>query len=512
MTPLTKTHLVRGCSLVASGLLLASILFPGTSQAVRADAACDPPVTFSSSADGTAPECFWLQVPDTASALTVQLTPRQGQLDLYNHDDQVTTLTNDDLVNADYPIDTSVSYTIPLGGSDKDTLAVGGVGSFHLDATAQTSDQVSNSCAGGGCITIFVLTVNLQKGVPIGPKFGDRAIFPIEVGEPGTISADATWTGPASSLALILNGPDRMEQPSPRAAYARVDGRSPLHLSYNVTPADYSNGRKWRVSLVNFTSSGGQDVGQVSIKHPLPPAADTLARNASLQDFAGMWTNVDPSTRGITRIQVQPDSAGAAVHSWGACVPTECDQGTSEASATGNPLQLTHVFSFKKETLTLWLLATGQMLVVDDNVFTDGTKRDYASELRFQRQSKPAAVDMTAAGYACGPGTSPAFDQGFLTLQGFIGAAMGQARTCPYADPAGTGDTEQNTTLPTGAVGLAFWRKCANTDSFTDGYDHWAYTNTGVQVMWTGVGLPPDPPNSILSPADQASYAPCGTT
>ena len=65
----------------------------------------------------------------------------------------------------------------------------------------------------------------------------------------------------------------------------------------------------------------------------------------------------------------------------------------------------------------------------------------------------------------CAPGQLPGFVFGFAALHDWLGdATMGAAATCEYADPNGTGDTQQNTTR-----GLAFWRKSTNTPTFTDG-------------------------------------------
>jgi len=59
-------------------------------------------------------------------------------------------------------------------------------------------------------------------------------------------------------------------------------------------------------------------------------------------------------------------------------------------------------------------------------------------------------------------------------------------------------DTEQNTT-----AGLAFWRKATNTPTFTNGFDHWALTSTGL-VYWTGDSI--DPPRTAAAvPAPTAT-------
>lgn len=101
----------------------------------------------------------------------------------------------------------------------------------------------------------------------------------------------------------------------------------------------------------------------------------------------------------------------------------------------------------------------------------------------------PGAAALTSTG--CAAGQTPAYVFGFADLSAWLDANMGAPVTCEYADPQGTGDTEQNTTN-----GLAFWRKSTNTPTFTDGWQHWALTPTG-RVTWFGASIDP--------PADAAS-------
>ena len=102
--------------------------------------------------------------------------------------------------------------------------------------------------------------------------FGDRDIFNFSVNSVGDINAQATWTGTADNLALILNGPGQV------GYYARKDGTSPLSLSYTVTSADLSKGTDWRISIANFGS--GTASGTVTLTYPTgtttsPPTATT---------------------------------------------------------------------------------------------------------------------------------------------------------------------------------------------------------------------------------------------
>jgi len=92
----------------------------------------------------------------------------------------------------------------------------------------------------------------------------------------------------------------------------------------------------------------------------------------------------------------------------------------------------------------------------------------------------------------CAAGQSPNYVFGFAELHTWLGDTMGAPASCEYADPNGTGDTEQNT-----AAGLAFWRKSTNTPTFTDGWEHWALTPSG-QVTWTGSSIDPPPGATLI--------------
>jgi cathepsin L len=49
--------------------------------------------------------------------------------------------------------------------------------------------------------------------------------------------------------------------------------------------------------------------------------------------FAGNWTNIDPNTRGITKINVSNTAAYPVIHAYGQCSPTDCDWGNAIALA-----------------------------------------------------------------------------------------------------------------------------------------------------------------------------------
>jgi hypothetical protein len=92
---------------------------------------------------------------------------------------------------------------------------------------------------------------------------GSQAVE-IEVKAAGRIEARAEWTGSAATLALILNGPGRVNY------YARKDGKSPLTLTFEVTADLLALGSAWKLSVSNF---GQQAQAQGTVRVTYPGAA-----------------------------------------------------------------------------------------------------------------------------------------------------------------------------------------------------------------------------------------------
>ena len=110
----------------------------------------------------------------------------------------------------------------------------------------------------------------------------------------------------------------------------------------------------------------------------------------------------------------------------------------------------------------------------------------------------PAPVVATAVPPAaepyCRAGEVPQCRFGFARLQAQLGARMGSPTSCEYDDPAGSGDTLQNT-----STGLATYRVRGDTPTFTSGFEHWAITAEGT-VYWTGDSVDPPPTANVLEP------------
>ena len=125
----------------------------------------------------------------------------------------------------------------------------------------------------------------------------------------------------------------------------------------------------------------------------------------------GTWVNTDSLTRGITRLLLGDNGDGSyGVHSFGACVPTDCDGGSANTVATSAYADtVTYSYSFKTATYTL-TNAGSYLRATVVNHFTDGTNRDYNAVYYFRLQptiaagtwvnTDPATRDITRIGIA----------------------------------------------------------------------------------------------------------------
>jgi hypothetical protein len=122
---------------------------------------------------------------------------------------------------------------------------------------------------------------------------------------------------------------------------------------------------------------------------------------------------------------------------------------------------------------------------------TVGTTRHVGySQARMDAQS-PATAPY------CAPGEQPSFSNGMAALHAQVGDAMGAPVECEHA-AAVVGDTVQQT-----STGLAAYSSITNTESFTDGWHHWALGPNGL-VAWDGTSAePPAPSASASDPAPE---------
>ena len=105
-------------------------------------------------------------------------------------------------------------------------------------------------------------TLAIQEKFELGPSFGDRHRYKIDIDKPGRININVIWEGTAAQLALILNGPGQKNY------YARKDGESPMKLEFAMTSDVIAKGKSWTISIINFGNSGSAR-GVVTVDYPV---------------------------------------------------------------------------------------------------------------------------------------------------------------------------------------------------------------------------------------------------
>lgn len=106
---------------------------------------------------------------------------------------------------------------------------------------------------------------------------------------------------------------------------------------------------------------------------------------AALTDFSGKWVNVDPNTRGITKLDIQISGNSATVQAWGKASPADIDWGRINAvpfapnvstspAATTRTLMAIYDTNFCKRYLIIH--SGGSRISVEVyTVFTDNSNR-----------------------------------------------------------------------------------------------------------------------------------------
>lgn len=94
--------------------------------------------------------------------------------------------------------------------------------------------------------------------VSIGASYGEKHVIYVRVQTAGVLTVSYRWTGDAPNLALIVRGPGG----SPR----RVDGRSPLSITTEVSADLIAQGTQWEITIANFGGGSGQ--GTLSVSYP----------------------------------------------------------------------------------------------------------------------------------------------------------------------------------------------------------------------------------------------------
>jgi hypothetical protein len=136
---------------------------------------------------------------------------------------------------------------------------------------------------------------------------------------PGILTATAGFITAVSGLVLALHQAGIFEKkglptPEPKSGQVR----------------DRDQPQKPPVEIPRPVPKAPPPVEPSGLKSPPPPAPAGFPA-AMLQYFPGVWENIDPATRGITKLKIRASGSELFVQAWGKCVPNDCDWGEVKA-------------------------------------------------------------------------------------------------------------------------------------------------------------------------------------
>jgi len=125
---------------------------------------------------------------------------------------------------------------------------------------------------------------------------------------------------------------------------------------------------------------------------------------ASMDQFAGRWTNADTNAGGITTLQIGVSGNSANVHAWGKCEPSDCDWGSVNFYAfapdvssdlASNAVALMGVFDAGFSETTVIIKPSGNQLSVQSFTrFKDNSGRsNYVSNYIFQKSLSNSIIN-----------------------------------------------------------------------------------------------------------------------
>jgi hypothetical protein len=121
------------------------------------------------------------------------------------------------------------------------------------------------------------------------------------------------------------------------------------------------------------------------------PSLVSTAPSGQLDQYVGVWRNENPQTSGITKIEITNRLGAFAIHVWGKCHPTDCDNGIHplENASTGDALNYTADFKFKVDSGSVAIRENGNLELTTHSHFTDQSRRpDYDATYRFLRDQE----------------------------------------------------------------------------------------------------------------------------
>lgn len=213
---------------------------------------------------------------------------------------------------------------------------------------------------------------------------------PVPVSPDGTLEAHVLYEASDDATARYQ---------LPRYEFNQVAGRHTSRLRLRTADEDPLGPLGWlSIELLavppvdaRFALRPIEHTAELRLGYEMPVVSET----ADVAPWDGQWENVDPATRGMTRLVIGQRADGQwFMHGFGKCHPTDCDWGETPAVLSGDALIGVYAFGFKSTTITA--RRSGLTLVAD--VFDDYTDADGRAD-----RSSQYVLSRTAAAAAAQP-------------------------------------------------------------------------------------------------------------
>ncbi|OGO29778.1 MAG: hypothetical protein A2Z16_14905 [Chloroflexi bacterium RBG_16_54_18] len=143
---------------------------------------------------------------------------------------------------------------------------------------SQTAESVAATSTAQSAALTAISNIPQSWTHPV-DLLSNRVVYNLRLVSPGQIRVRLDWSGSQEDLALIINGPGQVN------TYAREDGGTGLEVAYTVTPADFSSGDHWRVTIASFGS--GEANGSAELTYPGGASSDPITAEFMINPTSG---------------------------------------------------------------------------------------------------------------------------------------------------------------------------------------------------------------------------------
>jgi hypothetical protein len=247
-------------------------------------------------------------------------------------------------------------------------------------SNANASEEIKKEVAIASLNRVPVIPVRMMEATP-----GDA--FAYELATRQWIDVFDDWEGSIERLANHLTMAVAAKPDAPDFAAAPIVQAGARRGARNWSPA--MTGIAVGVMAVAFVGLSWWYLMPHRQMRPVQiPAVASQAHPSTDNPYVGEWRNEDQQTRGITRVEISIHESTLAIHLWGRCHPTDCDQGEHflDSAGSGSVLHYAASFPFKVDTGSVTMPEKDVIELSIFTHFTDTSRRaDHQTTYRLRK-------------------------------------------------------------------------------------------------------------------------------